>query len=82
VTARPPHCGSPDCDEGTRLVDDGSGGVRRCPACHPLSPSSLASLYARQDELEAELGEVRERITAALAAAEAPEWARGPGRPA
>lgn len=33
--ARPPWCG--DCHEGTRLLDLDDQGVKRCPACHPLT---------------------------------------------
>jgi hypothetical protein len=33
---RPPWCGDPRCDERTRMRDDDTGPVRRCPDCHPL----------------------------------------------
>jgi hypothetical protein len=35
AAARPPWCGDQDCNEATRLREDGDGTPYRCPACHP-----------------------------------------------
>lgn len=72
----PPHCGQPDCDPTTRLLDSDDGEpVRRCPRCHPLAPNSLPALHERRSALKLALDEVDRQI----AAQEAPEWIRGPG---
>ena len=70
----PEHCGRPDCDPGTRMVEVGDDRIPRPCPCREHG-TSLADLAARETALQAELDEVRRR----LAAVQAPDWARGPG---
>lgn len=70
---RPVWCRS--CDETTRLVELPDGRMAHCGSCHPLAPTSLPGLLERRDRLHTELLEV-DRL---IAAAQAPDWVRGPG---
>lgn len=72
--SRPPHCGRQDCDPATRMVETGEDGrPRRCPCL--VQATSHAELVAEQQRLRTRLAEVERQ----LAAAEAPDWIRGPG---
>ena len=74
MTARPPHCGRPDCDPATRMVEVGDDRrPERCPCAK--AATTYADLLARRDALTAQLADVEKQ----LAELEAPEWVRGPG---
>ena len=70
-----PKCAA--CDD-SRHVELPDGRVARCTSCHPLSPRSLIALLDERARLVAEIERVDEEIAEAEAAADAPEWARGP----
>ena len=79
--AKEPLPTSPKCEtcDDSRHVELPDGRVSRCPYCHPLSSRSLTALLDERARLCAELERVEVEIAEAEAAADAPEWARGPG---
>jgi hypothetical protein len=71
---RPRWCGNPACNPATRMIETGNDKVpERCPCLR--TATTWTELCARRERLRLELDE----LNRAIAAAQAPEWARGPG---
>jgi hypothetical protein len=71
---RPPWCGNRACDRTTRMVETGDERLpERCPCLR--AHTTYTELVTRRERLRLELDE----LNRAIAAAQTPEWARGPG---
>lgn len=73
----PEHCGRPDCDPGTRMVERGDDKLpARCPCVRRFN--DLAGMHTERAALTARLDELERRIGAAEV--DVPPWITGPVR--